>query len=84
MTSSRAALDDDDGEHDPQVFVIDIASLSGDERKLLDDLMPLCQPSTGNVAVLVGDHPEAIERINLDGERGRCYKLYFECVEYYE
>ncbi|MFN3255464.1 MAG: hypothetical protein ACE37B_07190 [Ilumatobacter sp.] len=75
MTSSRAALDDDDGEHDPQVFVIDIASLSLDERELLDDLMPLCQPSTGNVAVLVGDHPEAIERIDLDGERGRWGKV---------
>lgn len=70
ITASRAKLDEDDGDHDPQVFIIDGAALDGTEQALLDELMTLCQPSSSNALVLIGDHADAIERIVVDGETG--------------
>jgi len=70
ITTARAKLDEDDGDHDPQIFIIDGAALNDDERTLLDELMTLCQPSTGNAVVLIGDHPDVHEIITVDGETG--------------
>lgn len=70
ITAARARLDEDDGDHDPQTFIIDGAALSNTEQTLLDELMTLCQPSSGNAVVLIGDHADAIERITVDGETG--------------
>ena len=70
ITTARAKLDEDDGDHDPQIFIIDGAALSDDEPTLLDELIALCQPSTGNAVVLIGDHPDIHERITVDGETG--------------
>ena len=70
ITAARAQLDEDDGDHDPQVFIIDGAALSDADQALLNELMTLCQPSSGNAVVLIGDHTDAIERITVDGEIG--------------
>lgn len=70
ITAARAQLDEDDGDHDPQVFIIDGSALGDTEQTLLDDLMTLCQPSSGNAVVLIGDHADAIERIVVDGKTG--------------
>lgn len=70
ITAARARLDEDDGDHDPQIFIIDCAALSTTEQTSLEELMKLCQPSSGNAVVLIGEHADAIERITVDGETG--------------
>ena len=66
VTEERAELDDDDGAHDPHVFIVDTTSLDNDELAGLDDLVRLCGPSTGTAVVIIGDHPDANERIVVD------------------
>ena len=70
ITAARARLDEDDGDHDPQIFIIDCAALSTTEQTLLEELMKLCQPSSGNAVVLIGEHADVIERITVAGETG--------------
>lgn len=70
ITAARAQLDDDDGDHDPQVFIIDQEALGEHEQALLDELMQLCRPSSGNAVVVIGDHTDTVERITADGETG--------------
>ncbi|WP_420451771.1 LysM peptidoglycan-binding domain-containing protein [Ilumatobacter sp.] len=65
IVATRGGLDEDDGAHDPHVFVVDLDALDDDDRSLVDDLVRLCQPSTGTVAVVVGDHDDAHERIHV-------------------
>lgn len=62
----RADLDEDDGSTDPQVFVVDAASI--DDRKSLDQLVSLCERSSGAAVVVLGDPPDAGERIIVNGD----------------
>ena len=65
VVAARAQLDEDDGAHDPQVFVIDCSSIPDDDLSLLDELISACKPSSGSAVVLIGDHPDARERIDI-------------------
>ena len=66
MMAARAALDEDDGAHDPTVFIVNVESVRDADRVLLDELIDICQPSTGTAVVLVGDHTNANEQIRID------------------
>jgi hypothetical protein len=68
MVAARAKLDEDDGAHDPTVFIVNVDSVSAGDRALLDELIDICQPSTGTAVVLVGDHLNANEQIRIDGD----------------
>ena len=68
IVAARAGLDEDDGAHDPQVFVVDTANLDEDDRLLVEELVRLCQSSTGTAAVLIGDNDDAGERIAVQSD----------------
>lgn len=62
----RAALDEDDGSTDPQVFVVDAALI--DDGESLGRLVGLCKTSSGTAVVVLGDQPDAGERIIVNGD----------------
>lgn len=66
MVAARAALDEDDGAHDPVVFIVNAAAVSVSDRALLDELIDITHPSTGVAVVLVGEHLNAHEHIDID------------------
>jgi nucleoid-associated protein YgaU len=68
IVTARAELDEDDGAHDPQVFIVDLEGISADDRILVDDLARLCQPSTGTALVLIGGRNDIGERITIDND----------------
>lgn len=68
IVTARAQLDEDDGAHDPQVFIVDLEGISADDRTLVDDLVRLCQPSTGTALVVIGGRDDIGERITLDND----------------
>ncbi len=68
IVTARAELDEDDGAHDPQVFIVDLEGIGADDRTLVDDLVRLCQPSTGTALVLIGGRDDIGERITIDND----------------
>jgi nucleoid-associated protein YgaU len=64
LVSARAATDEDTGELDPQVFVVDLDAVVPDERHLVDELVELCQPLSGAAVIVIGEHPDAVERVD--------------------
>lgn len=66
LVAARAAIDEDEGLLDPQIFVVDRAALGEADLTLLDELVSLCQPQAGASLILLGSHPAARETINLD------------------
>lgn len=68
IVTARAELGEDDGAHDPQVFIVDLEGISADDRTLVDDLVRLCQPSTGTALVLIGGRDDIGERITIDND----------------
>lgn len=65
LVAVRAATDDDTGELDPQVFVVDLASIADAERSTLDELVGVCQPNCGAAVIIIGEHPQATETLQL-------------------
>ena len=41
IVTARAELDEDDGAHDPQVFIVDLERIGADDRTLVDELVQL-------------------------------------------
>lgn len=68
IVTARAELDEDDGAHDPQVFIVDLEGIGADDRTLVDDLVRLCQPSTGTALVVIGGRDDIGERITIDND----------------
>ena len=68
IVGARADLDEDDGAHDPQVFIVDSEHLDVDDLTLVDELVRLCQPSTGLAVVVLGDRTDTVERIVIDAD----------------
>jgi nucleoid-associated protein YgaU len=68
IVTARAELDEDDGAHDPQVFIVDLEGIGADDRTLVDDLVRLCQPSTGTALVLIGGRDDIGECITIDND----------------
>jgi nucleoid-associated protein YgaU len=64
LVSARAATDEDTGELDPQVFVVDLATVADSERRLADELVDLCQPQSGAAVILIGEHERAVETLD--------------------
>ena len=62
----RADLEEDDGSTDPQVFVVDAASI--DDGAGVDQLVSLCEKSSGSAVVVLGDPPDVGERIIVNGD----------------
>jgi hypothetical protein len=48
---------------EPIVVIVDVGELAGGDRDVLTELIELCQPGSGPAVVLLGDHPDAHERI---------------------
>ena len=68
MLAARARLDEDDGTHDPMVFFVHASAIPDSDRPLLDELVDICQPSTGVAVVVIGDHSGAKEQITVDAD----------------
>jgi nucleoid-associated protein YgaU len=66
LIAARAATDRDEGLLDPQIFIVDAPSLTGDDLVLLDELVELCRPQAGAAVVILGDHRSAREVIDLE------------------
>lgn len=66
MVSARSELDEDDGRHDPMIFIVNAASVVEADRALLDELVDICAPSMGVAVVVVGEHANANEQIVVD------------------
>jgi nucleoid-associated protein YgaU len=67
LVAARARSDHDEALLDPQIFIVDVAAVaaSNGDASLLEELVALCTPQGGAALVLVGDHPEARERIEI-------------------
>ncbi len=65
LVAARAATDEDTGELDPQVFVVDLASIADAERSTLDELVDVCRPNSGAAVIIIGDHPQAVETLHM-------------------
>ena len=66
MVSARSELEEDDGRHDPMIFIVNAASVVEADRALLDELVDICAPSMGVAVVVVGEHANANEQIRVD------------------
>ena len=66
MVSARSELTEDDGRHDPIVFIVNATSVVDCDRVLLDELVEICVPSMGVAVVVVGAHANANEQIVID------------------
>jgi nucleoid-associated protein YgaU len=66
MVSVRSVLSEDDGRHDPIVFIVNASSVVEADRALLDELVDICVPSMGVAVVVVGAHDNANEQIVVD------------------
>jgi|GEM_PF-2557445 len=66
MVSVRSELAEDDGRHDPIVFIVNAGSVADCDRVLLDELVDICVPSMGVAVVVVGGHVNANEQIVID------------------
>jgi hypothetical protein len=66
MVAVRSDLDEDDGCHDPMIFIVNAASVLDADRALLDELVDICAPSMGVAVVVVGEHANANEQIVVD------------------
>ncbi|MFN3256350.1 MAG: LysM peptidoglycan-binding domain-containing protein [Ilumatobacter sp.] len=66
MVSARSELAEDDGRHDPIVFIVNAGSVADCDRVLLDELVDICVPSMGVAVVVVGGHANANEQIVID------------------
>ena len=66
MVSARSELEEDDGRHDPMIFIVNAAAVVEADRALLDELVDICAPSMGVAVVVVGEHANANEQIVVD------------------
>jgi len=66
MMSVRSELSEDDGRHDPIIFIVNASSVADGDRALLDELVDICAPSMGVAVVVVGAHANANEQIVID------------------
>ena len=67
LLAARARTDDDEALLDPQIFIVDAAAVAdgNGDLGLLDELVELCTPQSGAAVVMIGDHPQARERIEI-------------------
>jgi len=69
MMAVRSELAEDDGRHDPIVFIVNANTVDdAADRALLDELVDICVPSMGVAVVVVGAHANANEQIDVDTE----------------
>ena len=66
LVAAHARTDRDEALLDPQVFIVDAASIGTDDASLLEELVGLCTPQSGAALVIVGDHPSAHERVRAN------------------